>query len=138
MSKTVTGVRWQYRSLITLLSLWSGLVGFGTEYCNSNTCISCVKSLKPRSCLQPQVSSTALLWEFMSTIIPVVSSCPGACGYKPSNVLSGLKHWIILEYVGRPLVDDVDWTKKKSDDASEKPGAVWLVWGVVDHAFPRR
>ena len=56
----------------------------------------------------------------MSTIIPVVSSCPGAFGKKPSNVLSGLKHWIILEYVGRPLVDDVDWTKKKSDDASEK------------------
>ena len=48
MSKTVTGVRWKYRSLITLLGLWSGLVGVGTEYYTSSTCISCAKSLKPK------------------------------------------------------------------------------------------
>ena len=80
VSTTVTGVRSQYCALFTLLGLWSGLIGFVTENCTSSTCISCAKSLKPRSCLQPQVSSVALLWEFMSTIIPVVSSCPGAFG----------------------------------------------------------
>ena len=47
---------------------------------------------------------------FMSTIIPVVSSCPGAPGYKLNNVLSGLKHLRTHECVGQPLVNVVDWT----------------------------
>ena len=48
-------------ALENLLGLWSGLIGFVTEYYTSSTCIPYAISLKPRSCLQPQVSSTALL-----------------------------------------------------------------------------
>ena len=54
----------------------------------------------------------ALLWVFMSTIIPVVNSCPSAFGYKRKNVLSGLKHMRTHEYVGQLSVDAVDWTAK--------------------------
>ena len=102
VSGTVTGVRSQYCALFTLLGLWSDLVGFVTEYYTSSTCIPCAKSLKPSSCLQPQVSSTALLWDFM----------PSACGHKPSNKLSGLKHVRTPECVGQPLANVVDWTVK--------------------------
>ena len=39
----------------------------------------------------------------MSTIIPVVSLCPGTQGDKPNNVRSGAKHLRIHGYVSRPL-----------------------------------
>ena len=42
----------------------------------------------------------------------VVSSCPGAFGYKRNNALSGIKHLRTHEYVGQLLVDSVDWTVK--------------------------
>ena len=42
----------------------------------------------------------------------VVSSFPGAFGYKLNKVLSGLKNLRTHEYVGRLLVDAVDWTVK--------------------------
>ena len=110
VSTKVTGVRSQYCALFNLLGLWSGFIGFVTEYYTSSTCILWVKSLKPRSCLQPQVSSAALLRDFMSTITPVVSLCPGAPGYKINNMLSGLKHLRTHECVGQPHVNVVDWT----------------------------
>ena len=58
-------------------------------------------------------------------------------GYKPNNVWSGLEHLRTHEYVGEPLVDAEDWTTK-GGDASEEPGAVWLVLGFFDHEFSRR
>ena len=54
-------------------------------------------------------------------------------GYKPNNVWSGLEHLRTHEYVGEPLADAEDW-RKGSGDASEEPGAVWLVLGVFDSA----
>ena len=98
--------------VVVVLSMCSGLNGLVAEYYTSSTCIPCAKLLKPRSCLHPQVSSMALLWELMSNTIPVVSSCPGAFGYKRNSVLSGLKHLRTHEYVGQLSVDAVDWTAK--------------------------
>ena len=73
-SEIVSGDRWRYRALITLLGLWSGLlIGFITQYHTSSPYIRVRESLKPRSSPQPQVSSTALLWDISSTIIPVES-----------------------------------------------------------------
>ena len=56
--------------------------------------------------LSPRRSSGVLIWAI------VVSSCPGAFGYKRNNALSGLKHLRTHEYVGQLLVDSVDWTVK--------------------------
>ena len=38
----------------------------------------------------------------------------------------------------RELMNNAFASAEESDDASEKPGAVWLVLGVFDHEFPRR
>ena len=59
-SEIVSGDRWRYRALITLLGLWSGLIiGFITQYHTSSPYIRVRESLAPRSSPQPQVSSTA-------------------------------------------------------------------------------
>ena len=42
----------------------------------------------------------------------VVSKCPGAPGFQPRNMLSGLKHSRKHECVGKPPVDAEDWTLK--------------------------
>ena len=84
---TVTGVRLQYCALFTLLGLWSGLIGFVTEYYN-------FKYVHPMR----QIAETQKL-----------SAATGAFGYKHSNVLSGLQHLRTHEYDGQPPVDVVDW-----------------------------
>ena len=48
------------------------------------------------------------------------------------NVSSGLKHWGIHEHVGRPLVDDIDWTTK-GGCAGEASGEMWLVLDIFQH-----
>ena len=52
-------------------------------------------------------------------------------GYKPNNVSSDLKHvsWVDR----RPLLDAVDWTTKKSGDASEEPETVGFVLGIFNN-----
>ena len=51
--------------------------------------------------------------------------------YKPDNASSGLMHWGIQEHVGRPLVDEVDWTTK-GGCANEASGEVSLVLDIFN------
>ena len=73
-SEIVSGDRWRYRAFDHFAgSLVWPPHWFHHTISTSSPYIRVRESLKPRSSPQPQVSSTALLWEISSTIIPVES-----------------------------------------------------------------